>query len=158
AALRTRAAQLRGQISIPGVPTPSQPATPGIPAIPGLPGVPSFPGLGQSPPSIPSTAPPIPPAAPPAPPPPPVLPPIENLDPNLPPALASSVATLLAKADWTDQELATADALANTLETTGFPIAAAKLRAKALAIRAQHAGAGLLGQITDILTTPPTQL
>jgi len=72
--------------------------------------------------------------------------------------LAATVAALLAKADWTDQELTTADALANTLETTGFPIAAAKLRAKALAIRGLHAGAGLLGQISQILTTPPGKL
>src|SRR4029077_14797039 len=108
-----------------------------VPPIPGVPAIPGFP-VGPS-------------AAPPPAPPPPAPPPIENLDPNLPPALAQSVAVLLAKADWNDQELQAADALANTLETSGFPIAAAKLRAKAMAIRALHAGAGLLGTITDIL-------
>jgi peptidoglycan hydrolase-like protein with peptidoglycan-binding domain len=174
AALRARAAQLRGQIAIPGVSVPppatTPAAVPGLPggvappfAIPGFPGLPAIPGISAPaiPPGGPGVPPPMVPAvpgAPPPPPPPPTPVPIENLDPNIPPALAASVATLLAKPDWTDQELATADALANTLETTGFPIAAAKLRAKAMAIRASHAGAGLLGQITQILTTPPGQL
>ena len=154
AALRARAAQLRGQIVIPGVPVPAgPPAPPGFPPAPPVPGIPGFPAV----PLPGSVAQPPVPGMPPAPP--PATPqPIENLDPNIPPALATAVATLLAKADWTDQELATADALANALETAGFPIAAAKLRAKALAVRALHAGAGLLGQITQILTTPPGQL
>jgi peptidoglycan hydrolase-like protein with peptidoglycan-binding domain len=159
AAFRARAAQLRGQIAIPAVsvpPTTPVSPPPGFPAIPGLPAVPVM--------SQPTTAfPPIPeiPGIPPIPgvvPPPPAPTPIENLDPNLPPALAQAIAVLLAKADWNDQEIQAADALANTLEKSGFPIAAAKLRAKAMAIRALHAGAGLLGTITDILSKPPAQL
>ena len=160
AAFRSRAAQIRGQIVVPGVPVPpappptAPPLPPGggplPPGIPGIPGVPGIPGFPLPPPIIPG----VPPAAPP----PPAPTPIENLDPNLPPAIATSVATLLAKADWSEQELATADALANTLEKSGFPIAAGKLRAKAISIRALHAGAVLLDQITKILTTPPGQL
>jgi hypothetical protein len=71
--------------------------------------------------------------------------------------LSPALATLLAKADWAAQELATADALANTLEKSRFPIAAGKLRAGDLDSRA----AGWFGparRIMKILTTPPGQL
>lgn len=195
-ALRLRAAQLRGQVSVPGVPT-----TPGTPPIippgdmpppiepprpppvyvppggnipgtnwpippPGMPTVPLPPPPGWPPtaPPFPTDGPPQPPypqppgTIPPLPPTPPITVPIEDLDKNIPPALAAAVAALLAKPNWTDADLQTADALAITLDQQGFPIAAAKIKSKALAVRALRAGAGVLVDIGKILTTPGGKL
>lgn len=181
-ALRLRAAQLRGQVSIPGVPT-----TPGTP--PGLPppgDVPPPLEPPRPPPiyippggNIPGTSWPIPPPGtptvplppppgsfpipplgplPPIPPSTPTTTPIEDLDKNIPPALAQAVAILLAKEPWTDADLQTADAMAITLGQQGFPIAASKLAAKALAVRAARAGAVIIDDVGKILTTPGNKL
>ncbi len=91
-------------------------------------------------------------------PPPPAPPKIEDLDPNIPPALAQAVASILAKPDLTDQELVFAEQLANTCEQSGYVRAAAKLRARTLAVRAMHAASSLLNQITSVLTAPPGTL
>lgn len=189
-ALRLRAAQLRGAVSIPGVPTtppgntgpmpPSLPPPSDVPPPiepprpppvyvppggnvpgtnwpippPGTPTVPLPPPPGSFPiPPITST-----PGLPPIPPAPPVTTPIEDLDKNIPQALAQAVAVLLAKPTWTDADLQTADALAVTLDQQGFPIAAGKLKAKALAVRAMRAGSTVLDDIGKILTTPGGKL
>ena len=193
AALKARAAQLRGQISMPGVPPPTPPPTgpfdASMPAavsaqvtqalklgtdpaeldqIAAACDVGGFPIAaaavraraaqlrGQI--SVPGIPPPVVPAPPAAPLPSPAPPPIEGLDPNIPPALAASVAAVLAKDTLSADDLSAADALANTCETSGYPIAAAKLRAKALSERAKQAGAGILGQIAQILTAPAAHL
>ncbi|HKQ69535.1 MAG TPA: hypothetical protein VJT73_09355 [Polyangiaceae bacterium] len=207
AALRARASQLRGQISVPSVPVPSAtpstapstsvwPTPPGLPegipiplpvepsspapypapapvTLPRMPPVP-VPAPAPLPPeasipipvSAPTAVPPMPPVPVSAPmpatlppmPPAPAPPPIEDIDPNIPPDLAQSVAAILAKPDLTDQELAFAEQLANRCEQEGFVRAAAKLRAKTLAIRASHAGSTLLQQIATVITAPPGSL
>src|SRR5581483_10908355 len=126
AALRARAAQLRGQVSVPSVPLPGAgpstpfptPGWPGTPALPGGIPIPPFP-IEPGPPASPSTpvsAPipvptPIPTPLPPMPPVPPP-PPIEDIDSNIPPELAQAVAAILAKPDLSDQEIAYAEQLA----------------------------------------------
>lgn len=181
-ALRLRASQLRGQVSIPGVPTPgSGPMPPGFP--PGdvpPPLEPPRPPPVYIPPggNIPGTNWPIPPPGtptvplpppifippgpigplPPIPTSPPPTTPIEDLDRNIPPALAQAVAVLLAREPWTDVELQTADAMAITLMQQGYPIASSKLAAKALAVRAARAGAVIIDDVGKILTTPGNKL
>jgi peptidoglycan hydrolase-like protein with peptidoglycan-binding domain len=91
---------------------------------------------------------------PPAPPP----PPIEDIDPNIPPELARAVAAILAKPDLTDQEIAYAEQLANRCEQEGYVRAAAKLRAKTLAVRGSHAASSLLQQIATVINAPPGSL
>lgn len=197
-ALRLRAAQLRGSVSVPGVPaTPPTTTPPVIPPgdvppplepprpppvyvppggnIPGTnfpippPGTPVTPlpdprlppPIIDAPPPLPPITPGVPippPVIPPLPPTPPFVPPIEDIDRNIPPALAQAVAALLAKPQWTAPDLQTADALARTLDQQNFPIAAAKLKARALAERARLAGSGVLDDIGKILTTPGNKL
>lgn len=212
AALQARAAQLRGQITIPGVPVPHG-TTPGGYTVPGQGNVPGSPvpsmdpgmspqlyaqlqqamqsnnpdlleklavsyemsgfkqaaascraraallraSMGQISPPIRPTGPTPTGPTPVAPQPPPATP-IEDLDPNIPAPLAQAVAAILAKPDLNNDELQTTDALANQCEQNGYPRAAAKLRAKTMAIRAMHAGSALLQTIDNLLTTPAGQL
>src|SRR5262249_3950398 len=79
-------------------------------------------------------------------------------DPNIPPELAQAVAAILAKPDLSDQEIAYAEQLANRSEQEGYPRAAAKLRAKTLAVRGSHAASSLLQQIATVINAPPGSL
>ena len=185
-ALRLRAAQLRGTVSIPGVPTPGTGPLPPTTIPPGdvppplepprpppvyIPPGGNIPGTNWPipPPGTPTVPLPPPPGSWPIPPGPigplpPVPPtttpttPIEDLDRNIPPALAQAVAILLAKDPWTDADLQTADAMAITLNQQGYPIAASKIAAKALAVRAARAGAVIIDDVGKILTTPGSKL
>ena len=171
AALRARAAQLRGQISIPGVSVPpASPAPVAVPGFPGgialpstfpaIPGFPPIPGITApaAPPAVPGGPFPIPGAPPPPPPPPPLPVPIRTSIPTFLRRLPHRWRRCWPRRDWTDQELATADALANTLETTAFRSrrgSSARRRWRS-ALRTQVQVFSVRSR--QILTTPPGQL